>query len=187
MRFIILPLFVLCFGSALGQGKDNSLKGVPPNERIVFGGGGGISFGRFQDQVAVMPVVGYMLTQKLIAGTGISYQYVNSKFYTPSITLQHYGVNPFAQFFFYRNIFIQSEVEYLNFEYPVSRTATSRSDFTSFLAGGGFMQPIGKRVGFYVTALYNFSYAEPRPGEFTPYNSPWVIRAGITAGRFGFF
>jgi hypothetical protein len=33
-------------------------------------------------------------------------------------------------------------------------------------------------------ALYNFSYTDPSPGEYSPYASPLIIRAGINIGGF---
>jgi hypothetical protein len=51
------------------------------------------------------------------------------------------------------------------------------------MAGGGFFQPIGRHTAFFVTALYNFSYRNPsNPYDYYPYSSPFVLRAGITAG-----
>jgi hypothetical protein len=80
-------------------------------------------------------------------------------------------------------LFLHAEYEYLNYAYPISQTESMRKGFNSFLAGGGFFQPIGRRAGLYVAALYNFSYKDPATtNDFYPYNSPLVLRAGITAG-----
>lgn len=165
---------------AFSQGQDNSLKGMPLKDRIVTGGGVGLSLGSVQDFFSVSPVIGYRLTAKLLAGTGVTYRYTNYKIIKPSIKLHDYGVNPFLRFTVYRNIFIQTEYEYLNYEFPVTYTETTRRNFDSFLAGGGFIQPIGERLSFYVMALYNFSYQETT--QYSPYDSPLVIRAGINIG-----
>jgi hypothetical protein len=168
------------------QGKANSLKGTPFKERIVTGGGMGLGFGSTQDFISVSPVIGYRLTQKLIAGTNFTYRYTSYKVVTPSIKLNDYGVGPFLRFTVYRNIFIQTEYEYLNYEYPISAQETLRYDFKSFLGGGGFIQPISKNVAFYLVALYNFSYKDPAPNEPRAYNSPLIVRGGINIGNFGF-
>jgi hypothetical protein len=187
MRSIIFTILISCCSIiAFAQGEANSLKGVPFKERIVTGGGFGLSFGSNQDFISVSPLIGYRLTAKLIAGTQLTYRYTNYKYYRPSIKLNDYGVSPLLQFYVYKNIFIQTEYEYLNYEFPVTPTETTRKNFSSFLAGGGFIQPLGDNVGFYITALYNFSYKTPQPGEYTPYDSPLVIRAGINIGRFSF-
>jgi len=184
-RLLFCFIGVVCSTLAFGQGEANSLKGVPAKERIVFGGGFGLAFGSVQDFVSVSPQIGYRITAKLIGGTGFTYRYTNYKLYSPSIKLHDYGVNPFLRFTVYRNIFIQTEYEYLNYEFPYSQSETVRKDFNSFLAGGGFVQPIGQKVSFYIMALYNFSYNDTRT-SYSPYNSPLVIRAGINIGNLGF-
>jgi hypothetical protein len=184
VRFLFVGFFILTASlSAFSQGKDNSLEGAPLKDRIVTGGGVGLGFGSVQDYFSVSPMIGYRLTAKLLAGTGVTYRYTNYKVYRPSIKLNDYGLNPFLRFTVYRNIFIQTEYEYLNYEYPVSIAETTRRNFDSFLAGGGFIQPIGQRAGFYLMALYNFSYKDQT--LYSPYDSPIVVRAGINIGALG--
>lgn len=181
-RLIFCLVALFCSGVAFGQGEDNSLKGVPVKERIVVGGGFGLSFNSYQDFFSLSPQIGYLITRKLMAGTGVTFRFTNYKYYNPSIKLYDYGVNPFVRFNVYRNIFVQTEYEYLNYEFPVNTTETTRKNFNSFLAGAGFVQPVGQKVSFYLMALYNFSYRDPVAGEYYPYSSPLVIRAGISIG-----
>lgn len=170
--------------TAFSQGKDNSLEGMPLKDRIVTGGGMGLGFGSVQDYVSVSPMIGYRLTAKLLAGTSITYRYTNYKVVKPSIKLNDYGASPFLRFTVYRNIFLQTEYEYLNYEFPVyPYVENTRRSFESFLAGGGIIQPLGDRLAFYVMALYNFSYQDQI--QYSPYDSPIVIRAGINIGALG--
>jgi hypothetical protein len=180
--FLIIMLFVSVL--AFGQGEENSLKGTPFKQRIVTGGGLGLGFGSVQDYFSVSPVIGYSITKKLIAGTGVTYRYTNYKYFKPSIKLTDYAVNPFVRYTIYKGFFVQTEYEYLNYEFPVTNVETTRLSFDSFLAGGGLIQPIGKNLAFYVMALYNFSYQQPVPGRYSPYNSPFILRAGINIGGF---
>ena len=181
VRFFIVTFFALSTSLfAFSQGKDNSLQGAPLKDRIVTGGGIGLGFGSIQDFFSVSPVIGYRLTTKLLAGTGVTYRYTSYKIFKPSIKLNDYGLNPFLRFTVYRNIFLQTEYEYLNYEYPLTIDETTRRSFDSFLAGGGFIQPIGNRLSFYLMALYNFSYQQT--SQYSPYDSPIVIRAGINIG-----
>jgi hypothetical protein len=186
MRIIVLSLLIFLATECFPQGEANSLKGTPVKERIVTGGGMGLGFGSVQDYVSVSPSIGYMFTRKLIAGLNLSYMYTNYKFFKPSLKLHTYGGGPFARYIVYKSIFIQAQYEYLNYEFPVSATETTRQGFDSFMAGGGIIQPLGDRAALYVMALYNFSYKQPAPGTFSPYNSPWVIRAGINVGNLSF-
>ncbi len=180
-RFFIVTFFTLStYLISFSQGKDNSLQGAPLKDRIVTGGGIGLGFGSVQDFFSVSPVIGYQLTTKLLAGTGVTYRYTNYKIVKPSIRLNDYGLNPFLRFTVYRNIFLQTEYEYLNYEYPLTIAETTRRSFDSFLAGGGFIQPIGNRLSFFLMALYNFSYQQT--SQYSPYDSPIVIRAGINIG-----
>lgn len=182
-----LALIILIIGSfsidAFSQGENNSLEGMPLKDRIVFGGGVGLGFGSVQDYFSVSPMIGYRLTARLLAGTGLTYRYTNYKVTNPSIKLNDYGVNPFLRFTVYRNIFLQTEFEHLNYEFPLTTVESTRQTFNSFLAGGGFIQPLGERFAFYVMALYNFSYQEQT--LYSPYDSPIVIRAGINIGALG--
>lgn len=184
-RVLVAFGFMLCTNFVFGQGEANSLEGIPFKERIVTGGGFGLSFGSNQDFFSVSPMIGYRVTAKLIAGTGITYRYTNYKIFRPNIKLNDYGVNPFLRFTVYRNIFIQTEYEHLNYEFPSTPTETIRKGFNSFLAGGGFVQPVGEKVSFYIMALYNFSYRNSAT-TYSPYDSPLVIRAGINIGNVGF-
>jgi hypothetical protein len=180
VRFLIFSFLTCSSLVSFSQGKNNSLKGAPLKDRIVTGGGVGLGLGSVQDYFSVSPVIAYRLTTKLMAGTGVTYKYTNYKITKPSIKLHDYGINPFLRFTVYRNIFIQTEYEYLNYEFPVTYTETTRRNFDSFLAGGGFIQSIGNRLSFYLMALYNFSYQESN--YYSPYDSPIVIRAGINIG-----
>ena len=182
-RFIAAIFLISASLTCFAQGKNNSLEGMPLKDRIVTGGGLGLGLGSVQDFFSVSPMIGYRLTARLLGGTGVTYRYTNYKVVKPSIKLHDYGVNPFLRFTVYRNIFIQTEYEYLNYEFPVSVAETTRRNFDSFLAGGGFIQPLGERMAFYLMALYNFSYQDQV--QYSPYDSPVVIRAGINIGALG--
>lgn len=184
MRTLIVTLFLAICGvvTLYAQGEDNSLKDVPARERVVFGGGFGLGFSNLQDYVMVSPAVGYMLTRRLMGGTSITYQYTNYKYVSPSVAVHAYGAAPFLRFLSYENLFLHTEYEYLNYQFP-DQVGYDGQSFGSFLAGGGFVQPIGDKAAIYFMALYNFSYQTPTQNDFYPYSSPLIIRAGITLGR----
>jgi outer membrane protein assembly factor BamA len=180
---LVIVVTSLCFS----QGENNSLKGVPAKERFVTGGGFGLGLSTTTDYFMLSPSLGYMLTKRLILGTSVTYRYTNYKFYSPSLKLNDYGVSPFLRFMIYNGLFAQAEYEYLNYEFPISNLETTRKGFSSFLAGLGYMQPLGGKAMIYVMALYNFSYQNALPGQYTAYPNPLVIRAGISIGNFNLF
>lgn len=179
LSLVVIFLFV-SLTTTLAQGENNSLKGVPPNERVVFGGGLGGGFSSTQDFVMLSPSLGYMLTRKLMGGVSFTYRYTKYKYVTPNVSFNDYGVAPFARFMIFNNLFLHTEYEYLNYQFYETRKA-----YNSFLAGGGFVQPVGNNASLYFIALYNFSYQTPLAGQYSPYSSPLVIRAGINVGMFG--
>jgi hypothetical protein len=118
----------------------------------------------------------------LAGGAQLTYRYTKYKQYQPAFTSNDWGVSPFLRFNFYGPLFLHAEYEYLNYQYQDFTGEKFRRGYNSFMAGGGFFQPMGRRAGFYALALYNFSYKSAAQGEITPYDSPLILRAGITAG-----
>jgi hypothetical protein len=182
-RLVLSALLVAARLFAYAQGEDNSLKGVPVKDRIVTGGGFGLSFSSYQDYLSLSPVLGYSLTKKVIVGTSITYRYTNYKYYHPSVKLHDYAIAPFIRYTVYKGFFLQGEYEHLNYEYPVSAQETTRMTFNSVLGGGGLIQPIGDKATFYIMALYNFSYTAGS-SLYTPYTSPFILRVGVNVGRY---
>ena len=148
-------------------------------DRIFVGGGFGLSFGTIT-YVSLSPIVGYKITQRWAAGVGISYQYRNDKRFVPALTTNDYGGSLFTRYLLIKNIFAEARYEVLNFEYLQSPSETARKNYDSFLLGGGFSQPLGKKASFVVSIMYNLLYDDletPRP-----YNSPLVVNVGVSAG-----
>lgn len=183
MKKIIVPIFLVCLTfAAHAQWGEEAMDEKPSiKDRMFFGGGLGMSFGTGYDFFSVSPIVGYKITDKLAGGLMFQYRFTNYKTYTPSIKTNDYGISPFLRYNVWGPLFLHAEYEYLNYEFPTSTTESIRIGFDSFMAGGGFFQPLGRNAGFYAMALYNFAY---RSNSVDPqaYNSPWVLRAGITAG-----
>ncbi|SNT12933.1 hypothetical protein SAMN05421640_2410 [Ekhidna lutea] len=170
-------LFTSCLFIFIGVSAQGKLA-----DRIYFGGGFGFSAGADQTNLSLSPQVGYKITEKFSAGVGISYQYVKIK--QPSISINNYGWSLFTRYNIVQQFFAYSEFERLSFEYVtgVDPVRKERTGYNSLLIGGGYAEQLGGRASFSLMALYNVLYDEtdfPRP-----YNSPWVIRAGIGVGIF---
>ncbi|HOX82477.1 MAG TPA: hypothetical protein PLJ60_11015 [Chryseolinea sp.] len=180
MKRLILTLFIASLSSfAFAQWGEEEMSEKPTlRDRIFVGGGFGLSFSSYYDYFSISPIIGYKITPKFVGGIGLQYSHYKYKGYSPAIQTNNYGGSVFLRYNFYGPLFVHTEYEYLDYQF----TETQRQGFSSFMAGGGFFQPIGRRAGIFVMALYNFSYQNPTPGQYSVYNSPLVIRAGITAG-----
>ncbi|MBL0743260.1 hypothetical protein [Chryseolinea lacunae] len=187
-KFILAASFVLVGTMAFAQWGEEEMDEKPSvRDRIFTGGGVGLSFSTYYSYFSISPLVGYSITPKLAAGVQIQYRWAKYKGTGYSVSTNNYGASPFVRYQVYGPFFAHAEYEYLNYEYPAgtaqSPNETIRRGFSSFMAGGGLFQPIGRHAGFYILALYNFSYKDPTSVyDFSPYTSPLVLRAGITAG-----
>ncbi|MEQ1584507.1 MAG: hypothetical protein ABL895_01405 [Cyclobacteriaceae bacterium] len=184
MKSLFAILLFLGYLTANAQWGDEPMAEKPAfKDRIFTGGGFGLSFSQQYDYFSLSPIIGYRVTQRLATGLNLIFRYTNYKYVNPAISTNDFGISPFVRFQLYGPLFLHAEYEYLNNEYITYSGASVRQNFSSFMAGGGFFQPIGRHAGFFATVLYNFSYRNPTsPNDYYPYSSPLVLRAGITAG-----
>ena len=150
-------------------------------DRVFVGGNFGLSFGDVTN-IQIAPIVGYRVTNELSLGLGPQYQYSRIKLVgNDDLTSNNYGLNVFARYNLPEPFFLQAEYEYLNFEFFTTPDLnTFRESFSSILVGGGIIQPLGGRAFINLTALYNLSYDANE--VIRPYDSPLVVRAGISLG-----
>ncbi len=183
---ILTALFCsLYFASnAFSQIQEEQKEKPSIKEKLFFGGGLGLSFGDVT-YINIAPVIGYRITPKLSAGLRLFYQYRSYKDYYvgngATYDSNDYGVGVFGRFVIFGPIYLQAEYEYQSYEYYYTVDDKQRQGYNSFMAGGGFMQPIGRTAAFYITAMYNFSYSNDSNTP-EPYGSPLILRVGVTAG-----
>lgn len=181
-RLALIVFFVPLWASAQ-WGEEQMAEKPSIRDRIFTGGGIGLSFSRDVDFFSISPLIGYRISQRAAAGASIIYRHTTYKNIDPRVSTDDFGFSPFIRFQVYGPLFLHAEYEYLNNEYIFPNGERTREAFTSFMAGGGFFQPLGRNAGFFAVALYNFSYRNPTSSfDYYPYTSPWVLRAGITAG-----
>lgn len=170
-NLFIIILLSLSYG---GMSQKQSF-----SDRVFFGGGFGFNGGSDFISIALYPQVGYRITDRLSAGLGGMYQYVN--FRSANVELQNIGGSVFSRYILFQNIFATTEYEYLTFEVPRggSYRETDRIGFNSWLAGAGLAQPVSRNASFVIVALYNLLYD---PAEPSPYDSPFVFRVGLNVG-----
>ena len=162
---------------------SNSAAGLPLNERIFFGGGGGFSagtngLGYRYNYISISPLVGYRVTLPWSVGLQVMYQSYN--FPQLDQRINQYGFSPFTQYRF-GQLFAQAEYQAISA--PVVSSDT-RKWFSRLPLGLGFTQPIGTRAAINAVAMYDVLWPSQR--ATSPFLSPWVIRIYVTAGGISF-
>lgn len=182
-RFQPLGILFVIFLSLLGK-PDEALaqreiypEDKPPlKDRMYYGGNFSLQFGSVT-YIDISPLAGAMITDKLSAGLGATYQYLNFRRASSSSV---YGGRLFGRYNITQNFFTHSEVESLNTAYVVpgataAQDRLNRDWVTGVFVGGGYFTPFGNRGGANITLLYNLTYDNRR----SPYNEPYVIRVGF--------
>jgi len=143
-------------------------------DRIYTGGGGSLGggtdrFGNKYFSFAITPVLGYMLTEKLSAGTSLTYQSIN--YSDLGIKYTQYGAMPFLRYNL-DQLFLTTEYNFLNIPVLNSQYETTDRIFASrLLAGAGYSVPVGGRAKINMVGMYDLMY---RPNRY--FLSPWVFR-----------
>ncbi len=175
MRSVVLAFFLLGLVMSASAQKEYDEGSSNFFDRVYLGGNFGAQFGSVTF-IDLSPLAGYMITPKFSAGVGITYQYLNYKFYDASFST--YGWRTFVRRNVGRQFFLHGEFENLSIQFFNAGSAEATREWVPGLfAGGGLFQPIGRGGGgFMISALYNVLYDNVR----SPYNSPLVLRVGFT-------
>jgi len=171
----ILILFGIClFLAQVKQSSAQYLEKEPtPVQRIFWGGNIGLMFGNYT-YIAVDPVVGYRLTNRLSAGIGGNYSWTKSTYY--DYVGQTYGCNVFASFTLIKNlsevlpfydnggILLYGELSLINTSdlYNILPYGREVWAYTP-MAGFAYQSPIGPRSYMLVMILYNFNESSVSP------------------------
>jgi hypothetical protein len=151
----------------------------PVLKRFFFGGGVGASFGDV-DYIEVAPLVGFKVLPRFDLGLQPFYRWIDDGRYSPSVTTSDYGATLFARVRVIAGFFVEGDYQFTSYEYPNAGGGTTRDTYNAFLAGGGYAIPLGGHVGFYVSALYDFSYDGNDINR--PYDSPVRVQVGVAVG-----
>lgn len=160
---------------AFGQREIYPEDKPPLSERMYFGGNFSLQFGSLTF-VDISPLAGVMVTDKFSTGLGATYQYLRFSRSSSSV----YGGRVFGRYNITRNIFAHSEIETLNTAYIIpgatpDQDRMARDWVNGVFVGAGYFTPFGTRGGANIMLLYNLTYDNRR----SPYNEPYVIRAGF--------
>ncbi|GAB3984449.1 hypothetical protein GCM10028806_59370 [Spirosoma terrae] len=170
------------------QGKDplktQTVDGqpLPFGQRLRFGGGiNGFRFGN-PFSLGVSPVIGYQATERLIVGVGGTYNYTRYKapYYNPT-TYNQFGGRGFLMYEFIPsilpNLYLHGEIENTTIQIKQDGYGSiPNQSLTSPLVGLTYSQPISRRFGVNLTALYNLNYNDNAGLAQSIYGSPLVIR-----------
>ncbi len=157
---------------------------LPFKERLRFGGGiTGLRFGN-PFSLGAAPVLAYQATERLITGLGVSYTYTRQKapYYVPA-TYNQYSGRAFVMYELIPeiipNLYAHGEIENSTIQIKVDQGGSLSQQITAPLLGFTYMQPISRRFGFNLTALYNLNYDANSYVSSAVYGSPLVIRVSF--------
>lgn len=148
--------------------------------RLFFGGSLGASFGSDVEYWEISPLIGISLTPRLSTGTYLTYRQGTDKRYANDFDFTDYGADLFARFRFARALFLEADYQWLSYERLLTPSDSDRDTYDAFFVGGGLAQPMGGHAAFVIEALYNLNYDDNNINE--PYDSPYVVRAGVSVG-----
>jgi hypothetical protein len=174
-HFLIPALFsitmlVLFSSNAHGQfGKDfKEQEDQHMVKRIFTGGSIGFWVYSTDGYVYVSPIVGYHISPSFDAGVRFSYSYYwyNDNFY--KFDLNSYGGGIFGRYylFFFRDLFIHLEYEYLSQEQPryffpnTGDVELERIPINNYYVGAGFRQWLSPSAFLGITVLFNLNETE---------------------------
>ncbi len=175
------------------QGRDPLRTQTPEGRPLPFGQrlrfGGGINGFRFGNpfSLGVSPVIAYQATERLIVGIGGTYTYTRFKAVTsagstvPYLTYNQYGGRGFVMYeiipSILSNLYLHGELENTTIQQTENQTGLkSSAGLTSPLVGVTYSQPISRRFGVNLTALYNLNYNDNSGLARQIYGSPFVLR-----------
>lgn len=163
VKVILLLLFVSTSLFAQERGDNFS-------DRMTYGGNIGLVFGT-QTIIDISPRVGYYVTDRFVAGLGLSYKYFRYGGFSDNL----YGGSIFSRFFITEELFLHAETEMTNLTaYRVVQDVLytqQRTWINTTMIGGGY------RSGpFIISALYIVNH---NPNT-SPYGaSPLIFQAGV--------
>ena len=155
-RIILLFIFsIIIFNTNAQSSPFSSGNPHTGSSRWYFGGNFGLSFGTVSS-VYIAPKAAYAITEKLYGGLGVSYQYFSDRRYIPKIEASTYGLNIFARYFIFTDLF--AHIEYEKLFYKSSYYNPGNSPYLSsdgFYAGGGYRQWIGSNSYMTIAILFD--------------------------------
>lgn len=174
----ILFVFIVLLYSTMtlqGQSEDPKIK-KPFKERLVFGGGVIANFSNVQTALGLSPQIGYKVTERYIAGIGLSYIYVSANQYKSN----NYAASIFNNYRVTDALFLHAELEYGRSEFTQNSVQGDQKftrEYPALLVGGGYRQGGSGSIGLSVSVLYDVLQ-----DRNSPYQQGLVYRGGVFVG-----
>lgn len=169
----LLVFVILCPLISFAQNIPSEKEPFSLADKIFWGGNFSIQFGTIT-LVDASPLIGYKITDKLVAGVGGTYIYYRYQDRTYNFTTDVYGGRVFGRYYILENLFAHGEYEILNLER--FDFADRRINIESILVGGGYRMEAGPNSFFSIMGLWNLN-----DSYYSPYMNP-IIRVGFTVG-----
>jgi hypothetical protein len=172
-------------GSKSGDTKDinSDDSGEKWTERLIFGGGLGVSFFNGWN-INVTPSVGYKITDRLHAGVGLDYYYGSFKYNSQAKqSFSVVGPKVFGVYYVIPELSIQTElIHYTITQSQVINGIKSKfkTDQDSWLVGAGYTSRFGNRGGVRLELFYDVLYDETN--SFNLRNSAFFPRISVVYG-----
>ncbi len=144
-----------------------------------IGGAFGFAFGTEGNYAEFSPIIGYQISPLFQVGGSLTFRYRKDKRYEPDLSTTDIGASLLARFYVWGPVFLQGEVERINWEYLVREEdgdlVTVESPYTGLYAGAGFALETSPRSAMYMTFLWDFNHESDVPN---PNDNPFIVRIG---------
>ncbi len=140
---------------------------------FFFGGGFGGGFSNGWN-INISPVAGYQFNDRLRAGLGVEYLYVNQRIGGAQNKYSSFGPYAFSDYYISGPFFAHAEYQLQNFKFNSQSFSAE-----SLLIGGGYTQNFGRGPGLFLLVLYDVLYDINTPFRRS---NPWIIRPGFVYG-----
>ena len=155
---LIFPQFIPEKGEK-NRIEDADISEISVRERFFAGGFIGLQFGN-STMIGINTHVGFRLTNRLSAGVGGTYQYINDRWLGQSLSSHTYGGGVFARFRVIDRLFVHAEQEWLSLMSSIHVSGPDnrqRISEDNFLLGPGYGLPLSEKVRLNLLLLYNFN------------------------------
>jgi len=168
MKKIAIVIAIIIYGSLSSFAQKGASYVVDEKssitDRIVKGGGFGITGNRNATIISISPFIGYMISTRLSAGLGGSYQYYKSNRFEDN----QYGGFLYTRMNLIKNFYAYTDYSFVN--QTDYRDTNSRITIDRLTPGLGYSMPIGAQSSFNMGIAYDLLYE--KNGRY--YGTPWV-------------